>query len=337
MTLLARLPYAAGTGARAVCGSDARADRAALALALAPAAGTCGDREHIRGRRPLRFASLPRGSRETRALADAFNLMADEVEHVVTELKEEERRKSRFVSDVSHELRTPLTAIRGAAETLLEGDVPEDDARQFLATIVRESDRLTRLANDLLTLQRIEGATGELPLRRVDLGETCRARRRGARAAHGRPRRDVVIVRARRRPCSATRPAPAGRREPRRQRIAHDALGRMRPGPPCARGRFAVLAVLDEGPGIPPEATSAPLRALLPRADEPRPLHRRRGPRPGDRAGHRDRARGIDRGREPPRGRQRVHAAAAGHRGLDGHRFRSAHHVVPQHPGVTVP
>jgi two-component system OmpR family sensor kinase len=95
--------------------------------------------------------------------------MAGEMELVMGELHEEERRRSRFVSDVSHELRTPLTAIRGAAETLLEGDVPEEDQRQFLSTIARESERLSRLANDLLTLQRIEGATGELPIAQVDL------------------------------------------------------------------------------------------------------------------------------------------------------------------------
>ena len=111
----------------------------------------------------------PFGSMETRAVAEAFNAMADEVQDALMELHEEERRKSRFVSDVSHELRTPLTAIRGAAETLLDGDVPEEDARQFLSTIARESERLTRLANDLITLQRIEGATGELPLSQVDL------------------------------------------------------------------------------------------------------------------------------------------------------------------------
>ncbi|MHB1477380.1 MAG: sensor histidine kinase, partial [Coriobacteriia bacterium] len=111
----------------------------------------------------------PAGSTETRAVAEAFNAMADEVQEALRELREEERRKSRFVSDVSHELRTPLTAIRGAAETLLDGDVPEEDARQFLSTIARESERLGRLANDLITLQRIEGATGELPLSQVDL------------------------------------------------------------------------------------------------------------------------------------------------------------------------
>ncbi|MDP2401984.1 MAG: HAMP domain-containing protein, partial [Actinomycetota bacterium] len=54
----------------------------------------------------------PSGSRETRAVGAAFNTMADEVERVVSELRDEERRKSQFVSDVSHELRSPLTAIR---------------------------------------------------------------------------------------------------------------------------------------------------------------------------------------------------------------------------------
>jgi len=134
---------------------------------LAQAAVTFADGDHsVRVR--------PTGSAEIRALADAFNAMADEVQAALLELRQEERRESRFVSDVSHELRTPLTAIRGAAETLLDGDVPEEDARQFLSTIARESERLTRLANDLITLQRIEGATGELPLSKVDLGVVAR-------------------------------------------------------------------------------------------------------------------------------------------------------------------
>jgi len=111
------------------------------------------------------------GSREMRQLADGFNRMAADAEAAHEELHQEEKRKMQFVSDVSHELRTPLTAIRGAAETLLEGGVDEYDTSRFLTTIAMESERLTRLANDLLTLQRIEGATGELPLRRFNLRE----------------------------------------------------------------------------------------------------------------------------------------------------------------------
>ena len=109
------------------------------------------------------------GPRETRIIAEAFNHMAAQIDDALDELKREERRKTQFVSDVSHELRTPLTAIRGAAETLLDGDVEPDDQQRFLSTIALEAERLGRLANDLLTLQRIEGATGELPIRPVDL------------------------------------------------------------------------------------------------------------------------------------------------------------------------
>ncbi len=195
----------------------------------------------------------PSGSSETRALAGAFNAMADEVERAIAELKEEERRKSRFVSDVSHELRTPLTAIRGAAETLLQGDVPPEDAQGFLATIIREAERLSRLANDLLTLQRIEGATGELPLRRLDLGEVVgHAVEAFAPVAEAR---DVVIA------VEGTGAPVLGDRDRLQQVVANllDNATRVSPPGSTVIVRLSTLAehvtieVLDEGPGIAPD------------------------------------------------------------------------------------
>lgn len=102
-------------------------------------------------------------------------LESDEVpEHVrdymhdlISDMLAEEARQAQFVSDVSHEIRTPLTAIRGAAETLAEGDVPPDMASRFLNQIINECDRLTRLANDLLTLQKAEGE--DMQLTRLNL------------------------------------------------------------------------------------------------------------------------------------------------------------------------
>lgn len=195
----------------------------------------------------------PRGSREVRTLATSFNAMADEVQTVMSELKEEERRKSRFVSDVSHELRTPLTAIRGAAETLLDGDVPEDDARQFLSTVVRESERLSRLANDLLTLQRIEGATGELPISRVDLALTARHALEGL--APLTEARGVRVV------LEGSAPPVMGDGDRLQQVLGNlvDNASRMTPEGGTvivrlsAEGRESVVQVLDEGPGIPDE------------------------------------------------------------------------------------
>jgi two-component system OmpR family sensor kinase len=103
-----------------------------------------------------------------RELSEVLDKVSLRVRSSMAEVAAESRRQGQFVSDVSHEIRTPLTAIRGAAETLIDEDIPYYDRQRFCETIIHESERLTRLANDLLTLQRIEG-DGEIKLRRVDL------------------------------------------------------------------------------------------------------------------------------------------------------------------------
>jgi two-component system sensor histidine kinase NblS len=66
--------------------------------------------------------------------------------------------KSQFISNVSHELRTPLFNIKSFIETLHEygEDLSETERREFLETANRETDRLTRLVNDVLDLSRLE-------------------------------------------------------------------------------------------------------------------------------------------------------------------------------------
>jgi two-component system sensor histidine kinase NblS len=66
--------------------------------------------------------------------------------------------KSHFISNVSHELRTPLFNIKSFIETLHEfgEDLSESQRREFLETANRETDRLTRLVNDVLDLSRLE-------------------------------------------------------------------------------------------------------------------------------------------------------------------------------------
>lgn len=102
------------------------------------------------------------------SLALSLDRVAGRVRSSLAELVAESQRQGQFISDVSHEIRTPLTAIRGAAETMLDEDIPYEDRAYFCENIIRESERLTRLAADLITLQRIEG-DGELVLKRVNL------------------------------------------------------------------------------------------------------------------------------------------------------------------------
>ena len=80
-------------------------------------------------------------------------------QHVRRDLRVADMR-SQFVSSVSHELKTPVTAIRMFAETLLLGRTSRPEARhEYLETIVNESERLTRLINNVLDFSKIEQGT----------------------------------------------------------------------------------------------------------------------------------------------------------------------------------
>ncbi|MDU2064812.1 MAG: ATP-binding protein [Sporomusaceae bacterium] len=76
--------------------------------------------------------------------------------HDITALQELNDRQADFVANASHELATPLTAIKGFAETLLDGAMESPSLRQkFLTIIFNESERMTRLIKDLLQLARL--------------------------------------------------------------------------------------------------------------------------------------------------------------------------------------
>jgi len=83
--------------------------------------------------------------------------------HEVTDLERLERVRRDFVANVSHELRTPLTAIRGYAETLLDGALEDrENNRKFLQIIQAHAIRLNNIASDLLTLSELESGRSEL-------------------------------------------------------------------------------------------------------------------------------------------------------------------------------
>jgi signal transduction histidine kinase len=92
------------------------------------------------------------------------------VGHDVTAYRQLDRLRTNFVSDVSHELRTPLTAIKGFIETLQDGAADDPAVRdRFLNTIAIETERLTRLTNDLLLLTRADVGRLDLHLDATDL------------------------------------------------------------------------------------------------------------------------------------------------------------------------
>jgi two-component system phosphate regulon sensor histidine kinase PhoR len=95
-------------------------------------------------------ASVAGGEREN----EAFAVL---VFHDITELRRLEKIRKDFVANVSHELRTPLTSIKGYVEALIDGakNDPETSGK-FLDIILKQSDRLNLILEDLLELSKIE-------------------------------------------------------------------------------------------------------------------------------------------------------------------------------------
>lgn len=90
--------------------------------------------------------------------------------HDITDLERLERVRKDFVANVSHELRTPLTAIRGYAETLLEGGLEDrENNRRFAEIIKAHAIRLTHIATDLLVLSELESGRPPAPAERISI------------------------------------------------------------------------------------------------------------------------------------------------------------------------
>ncbi|APG28059.1 hypothetical protein A7E78_09550 [Syntrophotalea acetylenivorans] len=113
------------------------------------------------------------------------------------------RRKTSFVSNVSHELKTPLTTIRMYAELLDEGRIEETEKRsRYLQVIVSESQRLTRLVNNVLDFSRLEQKRKHYhltPLLLVEVlgqvldGQAERLRQAGLELTYHKPVRPLTV------------------------------------------------------------------------------------------------------------------------------------------------
>ena len=97
--------------------------------------------------------------------------------HDVTEQHRNEERRKELVANVSHELRTPLTNVRSYAETLRDagGAIPQETENNFLDIIITETDRMTHIVQDLLTLSRLDAGNAELNLSRFPFADAIQS------------------------------------------------------------------------------------------------------------------------------------------------------------------
>lgn len=95
-----------------------------------------------------------------------FSGLADSMSRMAAALKESKSKQEVFFQNVSHELRTPLTSIRGNAEGIVYGVMDPGEAGR---TIIRESDRLTSMVEDILFISRMERAGGAESAEPIDV------------------------------------------------------------------------------------------------------------------------------------------------------------------------
>ncbi len=108
-------------------------------------------------------------SRQLEQKSQALEVTSAELHRVNQRLTELDRLKDEFISTVSHELRTPLTSIRSFSEILLDNpEIALAQRNQFLDIVVKESERLTRLINDILDMSRIASGRMEWHLSSCD-------------------------------------------------------------------------------------------------------------------------------------------------------------------------
>lgn len=108
------------------------------------------------------------GVRIDKAKDDEIGELVDAINDMAGELGAAEQMKNDFISSVSHELRTPLTAIKGWAETLQEG-ADQETAEKGMNVIIRESERLSGLVEELLDFSRLQNNRMRLIVSRLDI------------------------------------------------------------------------------------------------------------------------------------------------------------------------
>lgn len=101
---------------------------------------------------------------------DEIGKLAETLNYMAEEIVKTDKMKKDFISSISHELRTPLTSIKGWSETILTGSLEnKEESVEGLNIIIRETDRLTNLVDDLLDFSRYQSMNIKLDKKYVPI------------------------------------------------------------------------------------------------------------------------------------------------------------------------
>ena len=104
---------------------------------------------------------------EVGLLAQSFNNMAES-------LNNQETQRRQFIANISHDLRSPLTSMRGFLQAMIDGTIPEGSREKYIGIVLEETIRLSKLANDILDINKIQTLDIEISPTDFDINELIR-------------------------------------------------------------------------------------------------------------------------------------------------------------------
>lgn len=200
------------------------------------------------GKGDLSVRAPVKGSGELRNLASSYNAMAEQLESL-------DQSRNQFVSNASHELKTPLATMKILLENLIyEPSMPQEVRSEFLNDMNHEIDRLTSIVTDLLTLTRMDDHKVELHMDTMDLSELAEET---LRLLQPNAAKRSQVLKGRITPGIKLR-ADRAKLGQVIYNLTENALKYSHDGGRITvtlsvRGRAAILAVQDNGVGIPKE------------------------------------------------------------------------------------
>ena len=111
---------------------------------------------------------------EIKGNQDEMHQIGSALQSMGTELNTLEEDQRKFISNVSHDFRSPLTTIRGYADAMLDGTIPQEMQKKYLEIIVFETQRLTKLTQNILDLNKYTGSAALLHRVRFDINEVIK-------------------------------------------------------------------------------------------------------------------------------------------------------------------
>ncbi len=198
---------------------------------------------------PVNVSYTPVMSPDNKHILNIIALVRD-----VSKYKEADELKNTFISTISHELKTPVAIIKGYASTLnlADADWDQEVIRESLTVIEEEADRLTLMINDLLDASRLNSGSLKLYKTDISLPELCRSVCKHMLPQCGE--NDILVE------FSEEFPVVNADEDRIRQVITNLVSNALKYAPGgnitvrgSVSGRFAEIAVIDEGPGISPE------------------------------------------------------------------------------------